>query len=45
LRRSDNRIDREMRHCRVRAAAVDLDFEDVEGSHHRPGLDGKLSER
>src|SRR5207244_3991141 len=31
LRRGDNRIDREMRHRRVRAAALDLDLENVEG--------------
>src|SRR6266404_4796838 len=45
LRGSDNGIDCEMRHCRVRAPALDLDLEDVEGSHHRPGLDGKLPDR
>ena len=45
LRRGDNRIDREMRHGRMRAAALDLDLENVEGSHHWSGLDGKLSDR
>jgi hypothetical protein len=36
---------RKMRHGGMRAAAIDLDFENVERRHHRAGLDGELSGR
>jgi hypothetical protein len=43
LRGSDNRIDREMRHRRMSAAASDGNFENIEGGHHGPGSDRELS--
>ena len=45
LRRGDDRVDAEMRHRRMRAAAGDGDLEDVEGGHHRPGPDRELPGR
>ena len=41
----DDRIDPEMRHRRVCAAAPDRDLENVKGGHHRSGPDGELSGR
>ena len=45
LRRGDDRIDREMRHRCMPAAALDRDLENVERGHHWPGPDGELTDR
>ena len=45
LRRDNNRIDRQMRHRRVCAAAIDRDLENVECDHHRSWPDRELADR